>query len=506
MNSAINKNKNNKDKEYIGKGSYGIVTKIGNNVTKTCKIFCYQDNDDDFYLDDHSIREAIFYQIVTKDRLTSNNSEGKIISKFYELIPSVNVTIQHNHSLLFEMDYLGSTMNNFKYTTKEKTITLFSYILQTLHSLHLNGFTHGDLKPENILINPKTLKPTIIDYGSICFWHHSSIHPNSYQRCTLYYVSPEELSNISYSEKNDMWSFGVILFEWITGLSFIRTLLKDCGISEKELEMFYEYTCNIKTDNAFNPTLYLTNFYNSIQYGQIFSCICKHIKDRDFIKVIGHCLLKDTNTRCTASKLLESDVFKSYAPLYQNNTEDGQNLNIDEICEMNDIERENMHDLIWKWCETNHKFNTSIYGHSIMLFDRLLLRINNSKQYIPYTVLALCCIVLSSMILKGNLIRASTISMIHNDYIHNNIYSNTNEIDIKEIKYYLGLIFSISQFLLFNKSPDMFLLEEKIDIDYKLYRECCKKYLLTTSTTDLIIQKYKENKENKGTYGSFKTS
>jgi serine/threonine protein kinase len=490
--TTINKNKNNKDTEYIGKGSYGLVTKNGSIVTKTCKIFCYQDQEEDFYLDDHSIREAIFYQTVTKDRLTAKNSNNTMISKFYDLIPSVNVTIQNNHSLLFEMDYLGQTMNNFKYNNKEKTIILFSYILHTLHSLHLNGFSHGDLKPENILINPKTLKPTIIDYGSICFWHHSSIYPNSYQRCTLYYVSPEELSNVSYSDKNDMWSFGVILFEWITGLSFIRTLLKDCGISEKELEMFYEYTCNIKTDNAFNPTLYLTNFYSSIQYGQIFSCICKHIKDRDFIKVIGHCLLKDTNIRCTASKLLESDIFKSYACLYQNNENEIKN---EEICEMNDIERENMHDLIWKWCESNHKFNISIYGHSIMLFDRLLLRINNSKQYIPYTVLALACIVLSSMILKGSLIRASTIAIIHNDIIQNNPeHYSTNEIDIKEVKYYLGLIFSISQFLLFNKSPDMFLLEEKIDIDYNLYREICKKYLLTTSTTDLIIQKYKENK------------
>ena len=485
----MNYNKINKDTEYIGKGSYGLVTKNGNVVTKTCKIFCYQDQDDDFYLDDHSIREAIFYQTVTKDRLKANNSDEKIISKFYDLIPSVNVTIQHNHSLLFEMNYLGLTMNNFKYINKEKTIILFSFILHTLHSLHLNGFSHGDLKPENILINQKTLKPTIIDYGSICFWHHSSIYPNSYQRCTLYYVSPEELSNVSYSDKNDMWSFGVILFEWITGLSFIRTLLKECGVSEKELEMFYEYTCNIKTDNAFNPTLYLNNFYNSIQYGQIFSCITKHIKDRDFIKVIGHCLLKDTNLRCTASKLLESDIFKSYASLYQNNEE----IKNEEICEMNDTERENMHDLIWKWCETNHKFNTSIYGHSIMLFDRLLLRINNTKQYISYTVLALCCIVLSSMILKGNLIRASTIIMIHNDYIQNNTnHYTTNEIDIKEIKYYLSLIFSVSQFLLFNKSPDMFLLEQNIEINYKIYREICKKYLLTSSTTDFIIQKYKE--------------
>ncbi len=216
----------------IGKGSYGTVIKKDNKVIKSCKIFYYENND--FYLDDHSIREAIFYQIVNKDRLFNKQFE-----EFDTNIPSVIVTIEHNQSLHFEMDYYGQTLTNFKFINKEKTIELFKHILLSLYSLHSHGFSHGDLKPDNILIDVNN-KPTIIDYGSICLWHNSTIQPNTYQRCTLYYVSPEELSDTVFSIKNDIWSFGVILFEYISGTCFIRTLLKECGVSEKEQELFYE--------------------------------------------------------------------------------------------------------------------------------------------------------------------------------------------------------------------------------------------------------------------------
>jgi serine/threonine protein kinase len=464
---------NKKDNNYIGKGSYGVVTKNGDKVIKTCKVFCYDDNNNnDFYLDDHSIREAIFYKTVSKERKQSSDT-------FYKGIPNVSVTIQHNQSLLFEMDYLGTTLTNFKYVNKDRTIKLFSSILLSLYSIHKHGFTHGDLKPENILID-KHENVTIIDYGSICFWHNSAIYPNSYQRCTLYYVSPEELSDDCYSDKNDMWSFGVILFEFLTGNSFVRTLLKDYEVNDKDQELFYEYTMNIKKDNSFNPTLYLSNFYNSIQYSDIFKCISKYIKDRDFLKVIGHCLLKDVKIRCSAEKLLESNVFKVILPKIELKQEK-ETLNT----QLNDPIREKIHDTIWNWCNDN--FKPSLYGHSIMLFDRILLRMNETSEYIPYLLLALCCTVLSAMILKGKLIRASTIESIYNETKSR----NDEETDIHIIKYYLGIIFSHSQFFLLNKSPDMYLHDENIIIDYDLFRKICKQYILTSSTSLSVVDKYK---------------
>ena len=467
----------NTNKKYIGKGSYGVVTSTGDKtVTKTCTIFTYE-KDNDFYLDDHSIKEAIFYQLVNKERSTQSTSS------FHTSIPTVTVTIQHNHSLLFEMQHLGQPLSKFKCTSNANTIHIFRQILLGLYSIHKEGFTHGDLKPDNILLNNQN-QVSIIDYGSICFWHHASMHPQSYQRCTLYYVSPEELNGKGYSDKNDMWSFGVILFEWCTGVSFVLTLLKELNVSAKEQELFLDYTSQGKETSQFNPTQYLSGLYESTSYSQLFQMVTKYIKDRDILKVVGHCLLKDTSIRCSAKRLLESNVFFTECPIEKNEV----SCEIKALQPLHDRLREDMQDAIWWICQNGYKFDVSLFGHSVTLFDRILLRANHQNTYIPPLLLAICSTVLSNMILKGHLLRAS--NMV--DFYYKLKKKDDPEIDIEGIKYYLGIIFSLSQFFLYNKSIDRLLIEKGIPLHYEHLRIVCKQYILTTDTTGYVVSEYQK--------------
>jgi len=467
--------------EYIGKGSYGIVTSTGDKtVTKTCTIFIYEQHND-FYLDDHSIKEAIFYQIVNKKRKQSSAS-------FDISIPRVTVTIQHNHSLLFEMQHLGQPLSKIRHSYGSRPITntipIFKQILLGLYSIHKEGFTHGDLKPDNIVVDEND-QVSIIDYGSICFWHHSIIQPQLYQRCTLYYVSPEELNGKGYSDKNDMWSFGVILFEWCTGLSFVLTLLKELHVPKKEQDIFLEYTLTGKENSQFNPTQYLSSIYESVSYSELFQIITKYIKDRDILKVIGHCLLKDVTIRCSAKRLLESNVFHTECPSVEIETLPSYT----QINKLNDTLREEMQDNIWWICQNGYKFTTSIFGHSVTLFDRILLRANHQKIYIPPLILAIGCTVLSNMILKGHLLRASSMIELYNQLKKKNY---DPEIDIEAIKFYISTIFSVSQFFLYNKSVDRLIVEQTLPLHYDLLREVCKQYILTTDTTEYVVEEYKK--------------
>ncbi|XP_028924895.1 dual specificity tyrosine-phosphorylation-regulated kinase 3 isoform X1 [Ornithorhynchus anatinus] len=87
-------------------------------------------------------------------------------------------------------------------------------LLQSLDALHRNKIIHCDLKPENILLKQQGCSAIkVIDFGSSCF---------EYQKLYTYiqsrfYRAPEVILGSRYSTPIDVWSFGCILAELLTG-------------------------------------------------------------------------------------------------------------------------------------------------------------------------------------------------------------------------------------------------------------------------------------------------
>ena len=74
---------------------------------------------------------------------------------------------------------------------------------------------HCDLKPENILLTHENKLPIcVIDFGSSCY-EHERIYTYIQSR---FYRSPEVMLGIPYGYPIDMWSFGCILVEMLTGI------------------------------------------------------------------------------------------------------------------------------------------------------------------------------------------------------------------------------------------------------------------------------------------------
>ena len=101
--------------------------------------------------------------------------------------------------------------------TIERIKDISIQICEGLDEAHSKGITHRDIKPENILID-ESGKVKIVDFGLAKIKNVSKeITKESSTLGTIKYMSPEQIRNQKIDHRSDIWSFGVILYEMITG-------------------------------------------------------------------------------------------------------------------------------------------------------------------------------------------------------------------------------------------------------------------------------------------------
>ena len=87
-------------------------------------------------------------------------------------------------------------------------------MILALKYLHSKNVIHRDIKPENLLNCMGTIK--LSDFG----WstHNPSDNDNRKTFCgTLDYLPPEMVANQNYDRSVDIWSVGILAFEFLTG-------------------------------------------------------------------------------------------------------------------------------------------------------------------------------------------------------------------------------------------------------------------------------------------------
>ena len=100
---------------------------------------------------------------------------------------------------------------------EERVKNLARQLAETLSYAHTQGIIHKDIKPQNILITQEGT-PKIADFGiSEAVKSSMSRIVNSSSSGTLFYMAPEQIRGKDVGRESDIYSFGALLYELLSG-------------------------------------------------------------------------------------------------------------------------------------------------------------------------------------------------------------------------------------------------------------------------------------------------
>ncbi|XP_061544443.1 dual specificity tyrosine-phosphorylation-regulated kinase 3 [Phycodurus eques] len=193
--------------KIIGKGSFGQVAKVYDHKLQQHLALKMVRNEKRFH---RQAQEEI--RILEHLRKQDRNGTMNVVHMLEHF------TFRNHICMTFEL----LSMNLYELIKRNKfqgfslpLVRKFAHsILQCLEALSRLRIIHCDLKPENILLKQQGRSGIkVIDFGSSCF-EHQRVYTYIQSR---FYRAPEVIFGARYGLPIDMWSFGCILAELLTG-------------------------------------------------------------------------------------------------------------------------------------------------------------------------------------------------------------------------------------------------------------------------------------------------
>jgi len=208
----------------------------------------------------------------------------------YELVPNGSLD-----QILFDTEKLGQ----LDWGMRQKIICGIARGLQYLHEDSLLKVVHRDLKASNVLLDAD-MNPKISDFGlARLFGRDQTQGVTSRVIGTYGYMAPEYVMRGNYSMKSDVFSFGVMVLEIVTGRKN-----NDTTQSEDLLTTIWEHwsagTVLETMDSCMNSSFTESDVIRCIQVGLL--CVQENPVDRPAMSVVGMMLGSDTVSLGTPSK------------------------------------------------------------------------------------------------------------------------------------------------------------------------------------------------------------
>jgi serine/threonine protein kinase len=191
----------------IGKGSFGVVQLVRSNIDR--KLYAMKT------MDKRVLQEA--------DQVSQTIVERDVLFKVqHPFTVGAHATFQTPETIVMILDYVpgGELFGRLKAEGKfsESRARLYAAELTlAIGHLHSNGFVYRDLKPENILVDAGG-HLRVTDFGLVKAKMQDAKATTSTFCGTPEYIAPEMLQQQPYTKAVDWWSFGILVFEMLTGI------------------------------------------------------------------------------------------------------------------------------------------------------------------------------------------------------------------------------------------------------------------------------------------------
>ncbi len=127
---------------------------------------------------------------------------------------------EHQGQQFIEMEFVdGKTLREVIQSAIPKPQSAISYAIQigeALQEAHGKGIVHRDIKADNIMVNTKN-QVKVMDFGLAKLKGSLKLTRSSSTVGTLAYMAPEQIQGGEVDARSDIFSFGVVLYEMLTG-------------------------------------------------------------------------------------------------------------------------------------------------------------------------------------------------------------------------------------------------------------------------------------------------
>jgi hypothetical protein len=170
--------------------------------------------------------------------------------------------------------------------------------LAYLHHECLEWIIHCNLKPENILVD-QNFEPKITDFGLVKLASRSGSNQKvSRARGTTGYIAPEWISGSPITAKVDVYSYGVVLLELVSGtrvFDLVKGEDEDMHVTLKKFVKMLSYGLNEQ------DPFWLAEFIDFRLGGEL-----NYLQAEAMIKVAVSCLEEERKKRPTMESVVES--------------------------------------------------------------------------------------------------------------------------------------------------------------------------------------------------------